>query len=222
MNTQDARDLLPWYAAGTLDAKESAAVAAVLAESAELREELRELEALQRSVAAPRADAPAFRVSLIAGAWQRIEAYEEERRAARRSSLSEALEEVVAKMRRAWAGLPGTAHWVLATQAVVIVVLAGALALSLDRDRAFSTLSGPASTTAGHGPRLTVAFAPTATEAEIRALLQDLDAQVVSGPSNEQLYTLQLTDASDAAAEAALRRLRARTALVRFAARQSP
>ena len=74
----------------------------------------------------------------------------------------------------------------------------------------------------GHGPRLTVAFAPTATEAEIRALLQELDAQVVAGPSNEQLYTLQLTDSSDAAADAALRRLRARTSLVRFAARQSP
>jgi hypothetical protein len=222
MNMQDARDLLPWYAAGTLDAKESAALAAVLAESAELRGELRELEALQKGVAAPRADEPAFRTSLIAGAWQRIEAYEAERRAARGSSLSEALEGVVAKIRRAWVALPGTAHWALATQAVVIVVLAGALVLSLDRDHAFSTLSGPTATTAGHGPRLTVAFAPTATEAEIRALLQDLDAQVISGPSNEQLYTLQLADSSDAAADAALRRLRARTSLVRFAARQSP
>ena len=83
-NHEEIRDLLPWYAAGTLDAAESAAVEAALGESEALRSELRELRALQGAALAPRSDEPAFRPGLIAGAWQRIDAYEAAQSAARR------------------------------------------------------------------------------------------------------------------------------------------
>lgn len=49
------------------------------------------------------------------------------------------------------------------------------------------------------GPVLTVAFAPTATEQDIRALLLDLDLAIVSGPSALGLYTLAARDPEAAA-----------------------
>lgn len=55
------------------------------------------------------------------------------------------------------------------------------------------------------GPVMTVAFAGTATEAEIRALLLELDLSIVSGPSALGLYRLAARD--EAARAAALERL---------------
>jgi anti-sigma factor RsiW len=65
------------------------------------------------------------------------------------------------------------------------------------------------------GPVLTVAFAGTATEAEIRALLIELDLTIVSGPSALGLYRLAARD--EAARAAALERFGAATGLVESA-----
>ena len=62
------------------------------------------------------------------------------------------------------------------------------------------------------GPLLTVAFAGTATEADIRALLLELDLTIVSGPSAIGLYRLAARD--EAAREAALARFAAEPAIV--------
>jgi len=216
----EIRSLLPWYAAGTLDAGETAAVETALAGSEELRAELRELRALQDVVLAPRAAEPSFRPSLIAGAWQRIDAYEREQRPARPVQL-----QPLAGLRRLWAEFSSPAQWVLAAQFTVILALGGALAISMSRGPAagseFSTLAGGATATAG-GPRLTVAFQPSATEADLRSLLERLDAQVVAGPTAEQMYTLQLKRGGAAEAEHAAAELRAAPELVRFAVPEHP
>jgi anti-sigma factor RsiW len=65
------------------------------------------------------------------------------------------------------------------------------------------------------GPVLTVAFSGTATEADIRALLIDLDLTIVSGPSALGLYRLAAKD--EAARAAALARLAAATGVVESA-----
>jgi anti-sigma factor RsiW len=62
------------------------------------------------------------------------------------------------------------------------------------------------------GPVLTVAFSGTATEADIRALLLELDLSIVSGPSAIGLYRLAAKD--EAARVAALQRLGAATGIV--------
>ncbi|WP_171135041.1 hypothetical protein [Ruegeria sp. HKCCD7221] len=62
------------------------------------------------------------------------------------------------------------------------------------------------------GPTLTVVFAATATEQEIRALLLELELTIVSGPSALGLYSLAAKD-EDAAARA-LERLNAATGIV--------
>lgn len=61
---------------------------------------------------------------------------------------------------------------------------------------------------------ITVAFAPGAAEAEIRALLLELEAEIVAGPSALGLYRITVDDP-----EAALARLRAAPSLVDSAER---
>lgn len=62
------------------------------------------------------------------------------------------------------------------------------------------------------GPVLTVAFSGTATEADIRALLLELDLSIVSGPSAIGLYRLAARD--EAGRAAALERLTAEAGIV--------
>ncbi len=71
------------------------------------------------------------------------------------------------------------------------------------------------------GPVLQIEFAPEATEAEIRALLHDIDAVIIDGPSALGLYRIRLQDlpADDPAAlEKRLRRLQQHR-LIRHVAR---
>ncbi|MDS9469962.1 hypothetical protein RGQ15_20645 [Paracoccus sp. MBLB3053] len=68
----------------------------------------------------------------------------------------------------------------------------------------------PASQTAGG--TLAVAFVPEATEARIRALLQDIGAEIIGGPSALGLWTLGFRN--DTARDAALQRLSEETAIV--------
>ncbi|MEL6376001.1 MAG: hypothetical protein AAFQ04_02240 [Pseudomonadota bacterium] len=64
----------------------------------------------------------------------------------------------------------------------------------------------------GVGPTLVVAFNPDATEAQIRALMLELDLMIIDGPSALGLYTLAATD--EAARTAALSALKQRTRLI--------
>ncbi len=59
---------------------------------------------------------------------------------------------------------------------------------------------------------VTVAFAPQATEAAIRALLQEVGATITGGPSALGLWTLGFPD--PARREAGIRRLRSESAIV--------
>ncbi len=71
------------------------------------------------------------------------------------------------------------------------------------------------------GPILQIEFAPEATEAEIRALLHDIDAVIIDGPSALGLYRIRLHDLPDddtAALEERLRRLQQHR-LIRHVAR---
>lgn len=88
----------------------------------------------------------------------------------------------------------------VAAAAVALMVLQFALTRSGDDVR---LADGGVETQAG--PVMTVAFAGTATEAEIRALLIELDLSIVSGPSALGLYRVAARD--EAARMAALTRL---------------
>jgi anti-sigma-K factor RskA len=213
VNRDEVRRNLPWYAAGSLAAEEAAAVEAELGRSPDLRRELQEWQAIESAAAAPRAGEPEFR-GHVAQAWARIDAHERsERGRAPRAPLAL----LGAWLRHTWLATPVGGRVALAVQLALLVAMGATFELAPRAESPYRTLSSGATTVAA-GPRLTVAFEPTTTEAQLRALLASIDAEVIAGPTPEQFYTIQLRGRS-ASAQAALTQLRAAHGVVRFAAR---
>ena len=213
MNREEVRRNLPWYAAGSLTAEETAAVEAELARSPDLRHELEEWRTIGSAAAAPRAGEPEFR-GHVAEVWARIDAHE---RAARQAKARAPLAVLGGWLRDTWAVMPVGGRVALAAQFVLIVAMGVSFELPPRTDSGYQTLAGKAPITA-KGPLLSVAFEPTATEEQLRAVLAAVDAEVVAGPTREQFYTIELR-APAASPDAALRKLRAARGVVRFAAR---
>lgn len=107
-------------------------------------------------------------------------------------------------------GAPWLSWGLVVAQAAVIVLM---LSLPMER-KTFSTLSQPV-VEVNSGPRINVVFSGTATEAQIRALLNRVGAQIVSGPTPEGLYVISIRSGTDE--EKALRLLR-ESNMVGFAA----
>src|SRR5688572_5474126 len=84
MKPEEARELLPWYAAGALEPKEARAVEALLRQSPQLDQELAEWRALRSTVAEVGDDEPEFRPELIEDVHRRIDAYEQGQRVTHR------------------------------------------------------------------------------------------------------------------------------------------
>jgi hypothetical protein len=212
VNRDEVRRNLPWYATGSLAAEEAAAVEAELARSPDLRRELKEWQAIESAAVAPRAGEPEFH-GHVAQAWARIEAHE---RAERRVGGRTPLAVLAAWLRETWLAMPVGGRVALAVQFALVIALGASFELAPRAETGFRTLAGN-SRAAAAGPRLSVAFEPTATEAQLRAVLAGIDAEVVAGPSTEQLYTVELRGRSGSE-QAALTRLRAARGVVRFAA----
>jgi Putative zinc-finger len=190
MNDHDSHpdDLLPWYANGTLAGEERARVEKHLESCERCRQELALMHALRSSVKElGAADAP--------GEFGR-------RRLMRDVKSSR---------------VGGQRWWrpVLAAAAVVIVVQTLALATLLwPREPAITPLGGNAVSGAA---LLQVRFTPTATEAEIRAALDEVNGTIVDGPGALGVYSVRVVGISAtqvAEVEGAARRLRARRQVV--------
>lgn len=184
MTRDEIGALLPFYANGTLDGAERAAVEAALAEDAGLRAELAALRAIRETMQAEPVQAPGE-----FGLARLLREIERDRAAAPVSSPAPA------------AGRGVSGLWRVAA------VLALALALG---QLVWSGLQpapgeGPAVTLAGgEGPGFLLGFAPGATEAELRELLLDLDLVIIDGPTAVGFYRVVPGD-PEAADMAALR-----------------
>jgi len=103
------------------------------------------------------------------------------------------------RRRRAFAGTPRAARWLIAAQLVALAGL-GFYALRPAESPAprtgYRTLA-TAPAAAPHGV-LRVVFAPETSEADLRALLLSVRAEIVGGPSAAGAYTLALDGAGAA------------------------
>lgn len=108
----------------------------------------------------------------------------------------------------------GAPWWIVRTQAAAIVALAASLAVVA---LWLPGLQGP---TIGYGTlsdpeapapisQLRVVFSPDTSLAEMRALLQSIDAQVSAGPTSGGVFDLALAEVDERAVSAALEDLRA-------------
>ncbi len=181
MSADDIEALLPWYAAGTLDAREADQVEAALAADAELarrldlvREEMSEAILLNEALGVPSA-----RVM-----ENLFKAIDRERKTARVPAAGRGLGGLLMDLftPRAFAFAAGAA-------VVLITLQAGVIAKLMLQDRveagsSFETASAPPAATRGIeiGSFALVRFAPQASMADVTRFLDARDAVIVDGP----------------------------------------
>jgi anti-sigma-K factor RskA len=178
--------LLPWYAAGTLDAHEAQQVEAALAADPELarryewvRAEFAEETSINETAAAPQ--------SLnVTSLFAKIDA-QPPRRPAASPGLAARITEFLASLS------PRTLAWSAMAASLAIVLQAGLLAGITYKESTggYQTASVPTGV-AGDGAYVLIGFKPQATAAAIAAFLSTNKLSIVGGPSGGQLYRVQV------------------------------
>lgn len=205
--------LLPWYSNGTLEAEERQRVAQHLESCPDCRLELDELTQMKRELTAAYAvqlePSPQLARSIFAKVAQEATA----RRRAEKQSGS-------------W--LDGVDGWFRSlfmpqwVPAFAVLALAAQLGLLLwvtmpaQQEQIATRSIGGATAT------FTILFREQATEAQIRALLLQFHARIVSGPSSEQAYLVEVATGDPSLTAKALETLRARTDVIRNVEIHSP
>jgi hypothetical protein len=179
---QQILEALPFYLNGTLNAQESAPVAEHLKGCVACRTELdrcRELSAVARTgeewSPSPR-DWAAMAAKLTAST----------------ASARNPLRDLFAKVRGWFEVTPVPMRWAFALQGALVLALAGSLLLRPGGPAVYETLSNPERVAPSDRARLHLVFAEDATEPQMRALLQEMKAVIVSGPSPTGVYTVAL------------------------------
>lgn len=194
----DLEDLLPWHAAGTLDANEAAEVERALACDPELarrfalvREELTETILLNESLGAPSARAmeTLFR------------AIDQDRRVVRRVAAGPSLAARISEFFS-----PRMLAWTASAAVVIVMLQAGVIArLALEEPTQasgpanYETASAPAApVTRGLqiGAYALVQFAPQASVADVGKFLDARKAVIVDGPKPGGYYRVRVSEGS--------------------------
>jgi hypothetical protein len=188
MNENDARDLLPWYAAGALEPEERAAVEAALEQSENLRDELAQMQVLQEAVT-DTAGEPQWNPALITDALARIDAYEAEKAApGLAGKLGTWLRE---NFLTGWEGVPTLAKVAVGAQLALLLAIGGAWL----GQPSSPTDSGAWGGTVGldpHAVHIKLGFQQGVDEETLRETILGIDGQIVRGPSALGLYTVQI------------------------------
>ncbi|MCP5057134.1 MAG: hypothetical protein GY937_10470 [bacterium] len=189
MNENEARELLPWYAADSLEPEERAAVEAALAASDDLRAELAELQVMQTSVGDTAGEAQ-WNPALITRTLSRIDAHEAEK--ARASGFGRVGEWLRENLFTGWGGVPTLAKAAVAAQFALLLAVGG-IWLAQPDDSAISDL-GIYGTVAidPDAAQIKLGFQPGIDETTLRETIRGLDGRIVDGPSALGLYTVEL------------------------------
>lgn len=184
----DIELLLPWHAAGTLNARDALRVETALAGDPELarryrlvREELGETIHLNETLGAPSARA-------MEALFAKIDA-----EPARRPALSSSFG---IRLREFFAGLtPRTLAWSASAAALAILLQAGIIAgvmLKGHEPAGYQTASVPPAQISGAGSYALVRFQPQADAADIGKFLEDNKLSLTDGPSAGGLYRVRV------------------------------
>ena len=213
MNHREAESLLPWLASGTLEAAETLAVEAHVADCEQCTVELLELGNLHEAVAETGAEEPAYNPQILTAALKQIDAMQVREEgeitvseAHRTSGLETLLQDLVERLQ--WSMTPPLARIAIGAQFVLVLGLV--VALSRTGEAPEQVYDVVAQVTPGD---YTLGFAPGVTERQIRTLLIESNANIVSGPSSIGFYVIDIDDDVDEAA--ALARIRS-SGLSRF------
>jgi len=201
-------ELLPWYAAGTLDRREMRQVEDAIARDPVLArkyeavlEELATTAELNEALGAPSNRA-------MEKLFANIDA-EPARRPVRAPGLVERFALFLAGLS------PRTLAWSASAAAFLIVLQAGVIGGALINPEAVFRLASGGGTASTQGAFALVRFAPGATAADIARLLEANDVSIADGPITGALYRLRAAsgDLSREEAMTIIERLRADTAV---------
>lgn len=183
---EEIEALLPWYANGTLTPAETATVEQHLAQCPACRAELKQCHALATAV---RDNAESWQPA--PGGLDRLMA--EIDRLEPKPTPAKTRSPPLFQRILDWLGAtPNPVRWTLALESMAVAALLLVVALPMLRTAPdYETLSSGAEQTTT-GPRLRVVFADSATVGEIRQLLQDIDGNIVAGPTALGVYTVAL------------------------------
>jgi hypothetical protein len=186
----EIEELLPWYAAGTLDPSDVKRVEDALAREPKLRlsleiarEDRDETILLNQSLGAPSAQA-----------WARVLAATNA--APRRQGLNARLAALAARL-AAWTDVserPARLVWAGAAAAIVIVIEGAAILSLLPKAQGPAYQTASQQSTAVEGANAIVAFTPDATMRQIAELLAKHKATIVEGPRSGGLFKLRIGD----------------------------
>ncbi|MCR4345582.1 MAG: zf-HC2 domain-containing protein [Sulfuricaulis sp.] len=190
--SEHPNELLPWYVNGTLTGQEQREVMNHLETCERCRQEIAWLQKIRAQIKADESGAPGeFGLNRLMRDIRR--------------------EQAVPARKRSW--------WqpALAAAAVIIVVQGAVLMNLLSQPEPIVPLGGPAA----EGVVLQVRFHPEASEAQIRALLQQVRGNIVGGPGALGVYRLRLDDmAGEAAVEHTINELRVQQETITHVARE--
>jgi anti-sigma factor RsiW len=170
---EQTQRLLPWYANGTLDQSEYAAVEAHLAECAACLEEL----AVDRAFCIELAGIPID----VEQSWNALHRDMAARKAPRIRSFCMATP--------AFLRHPIPLGWALSAQAAALALMVGALRVTAPAQPVYQTLSAPPVAAPGN---VVIVFRPDTTEQNLRAILARNDARLVDGPTVSDAYVLRV------------------------------
>lgn len=211
---------LPWYINGTLDAETRNRIATALLTDARLRKALElaqdEAEAvgdINESIAAP---SPRVLDNIVS----KLPPVSRANSAFLRWFLAERFTDFMAAMR------PRTLVYVAVTAALVLTIQAGVIGmLALQNQGPGPDLASvPVVDSSTQDLQLIVKFAPGAEFSKVADLLEELDAEIVSGPSGGGLFTIGLEAPQDgeAGVDRLIREIRSKTGIIAFVSRTLP
>jgi hypothetical protein len=218
----DLEELLPWHAAGTLDANEAAEVERALAADPELarrfalvREELTETILLNESLGAPSARAME----------KLFRAIDQDRRVVRRAAASPSLGARIAEFFS-----PRVMAWTAAAAVVIVVLQAGVITRMALQEQdggagayktaSFESPSAPVTRGMTIGSYALIRFAPQASMDDVNKFLDSRNAAIVDGPKPGGIYRVRVAEGSVSRQELArlVKEMEAAKTIVSFAA----
>ena len=182
---REIEDMLPWYAAGTLNRRDMKRVDDALAQDAELarrfalvRDELGETIRLNESLGAPSARA-------MEALFKKIDA--EPARKPRSLGLGTRISEALASLS------PRTLAWSAIGAAVAIILQAGLIAdMTLNTKQLSGYQTASTTATATDGSYALVRFVPQASAADMTQFLETNKLTVVGGPIAGGMYRIRI------------------------------
>ena len=203
MNRQEAQELLPWFVAGTLNEDESRAVQAFIDSGEISNTELNELTLFADTVRTQSEHEPAYNPAILNKVLDQLDEVPQseapEPLIVQETTAQEGLFEKLRKIFQ-WDATPRMAKLAIAGQFAAVLALAVMIGSpdSTDTDELggnqYQTVSG-----AAIAADLLVGFAPGTSEAQMRELLMDMDAQITGGPNSIGIYSISLPAGVDVA-----------------------